>query len=414
MAEARSARFFAIFITTALSALLMTGLINLMVDPFGIFRMPLWARVNAEKSQFQKYVRMIKAHTVRVVKPQGILLGTSRSEYLDPGHPGWSAAARPTYNLGLQSARIYEVLRYLQHADSQRPLKQVVLALDIFMFDQRVRYEKGFDEARLDSSPNPDINGAWINDLVMSLLSYDALVESVLTLRNQDPLPAVAYLPNGARHPTRIQSEIELLGGHRKLFLDQIGPGTRHPAGRQGYQPYEAFRSILAFCRAKGIDLRILINPEHARILETSWQNGTWQEYEDWKRHLVRILHEEASQLPRAEPFPLWDFSGFNSITTEELPPLGEVKTTMRWYWEGSHYKPATGNLMLDRLFGLKTARIADHADFGALLTSSNIEEHLNLTRRLRQAYADSHPVDVEEIRQKIQERRNLRGGRAG
>jgi hypothetical protein len=86
----------------------------------------------------------------------------------------------------------------------------------------------------------------------------------------------------------------------------------------------------------------------------------------------------------------------------------------MRWYWEGSHYKPATGDLMLDRVFGLKTARIADHADFGDLLTSGNIEERLNLTRRLRQAYADAHPLDVEEIRQKIQELRNLRSGSVG
>jgi hypothetical protein len=392
----------------------MTGLINLVVDPFGIFRMPLWEGVNAEKSQFQKYVRMIKAHTVRVIKPQGIILGTSRSEYLDPEHPGWSMASRPTYNLGLQSARIYEVLRYLQHANSQRPLRQVVLALDIFMFDPRVRSERGFDEARLDSSHNPDINAAWINDLVMSLLSYDALVESILTVRNQYPLPAVAYLPNGARHPTRIQSEIELLGGHRKLFLDQISPGSRRPPGRQADEPYDAFRAVLIFCRAKGIDLRILINPEHARLWESSWQNGTWGKYEDWKRHLVRILNEEATQFPWAEPFPLWDFSGYNSITTEQLPPLGDVKTTMRWYWEGSHYKPATGDLMLDRVFGLKTARIADHADFGDLLTSGNIEERLNLTRRLRQAYADAHPLDVEEIRQKIQELRNLRSGSVG
>ena len=390
--------FVRVFFGFTLACLLGTGFFNLFMDPFDLFGMPGWQGVNAEKTQYQKVLRMAKAHAVRFYRPRGIILGTSRAEYLDPTHPGWDPDARPVYNLAIQSSRIHEVWHYLRHAQAQRPLKQVVLALDEFMFSPHILSEQGFDEARLDKIADPWPNTAWINDLVMALFSFDALKESFLTLVSQSPPSPVIYQDNGARYPNRFQYAIDKVGGHHRLFVKHVAHGGGNRKKRRAlYDPYDTFRQIIEFCRQNGIDLRLLINPPHAWYLEKLRLTGTEQEYMDWKRHLVDLLASEAREA-NASPFPLWDFSGFNSVTTEPVPSAQNKNAKMRWYWEDSHYKTETGHLILDRVFGLDTTELRAHPDFGVLLTEANFAAQ---TQRLQAGYASyrkNHPGDVAEI----------------
>ena len=405
MSDTRAPRFNRIFFTLTGGALLLTFLINLIVDPLGLFGMPTWQGFNAEKTQYQKYLRMAKPHAVRMLKPRGLILGTSRAENVSPDHLGWHAEARPTYNMAIQSSRIHEVLRNLQHAQAQNRLKQVVLFLDDFMFSPRVRSETGFDEARLDREPTPKINGAWADDLVMALFSYDALVESITTVRSQDARTPVIYLANGAHDPTRFQSEVDRMGGHRNLFLQQAKPPDGKPFTGDDRPPYDDFRALLTFCRKENIDLRLVINPMHAHMLELNWLNGTWgKNIEDWRRRLVRILTEEAADSHASKPFPLWDFADYNSITTEPVPPLGDANTKMNWWWESSHYKSDVGRLMLDRVLGNHSGRQGTLNDFGIQLNLGNIEPHLRSVRVKHAEYASSHQIDISEISQKREE----------
>jgi hypothetical protein len=379
-------------------------LVNLLMDPFDLFGMPRWAGINAEKSQYQKFLRMAKAHEVRLRHPRGILLGTSRAENLDPDHLGWAPAARPAYNLALQSAHIYEILHYLRHAQAQQPLKQVVLAMDLFMFEPHIRSEQGFDEARLDRTSTPEINGAWVNDLMLALLSFDALGESLRTLRVQTPPPPVVYLKNGARHPDRFQVAIDEVGGHRNLFIKLASTGGGPRKARAAvYQPYEVFRQILKFCRREGIDLRLMINPEHAWAQEKQRLSGIIPEFAAWKQQLVSLLQAEARHAPGARPFPLWDFSGFNSITMEAVPAPGDQWSRMRWYWEYSHYKAETGHLMLDRVFGVESSRLRGHPDFGVLLNTTNLDAQQRRMEEGHEAWRRAHPEDVAEIARLVQ-----------
>src|SRR5205823_3536266 len=96
--------------------------------------------------------------------------------------------------------------------------------------------------------------------------------------------------------------------------------------------------------------------------------------------------------------FPIWDFSGYNSITGEDVPPVQDVKTRMHYYYESSHYTPATGDSVLDRIFGLKPNERSLPDNFGVLLTSRNIDAHLANIRYAREHYRQTHPEDVAEI----------------
>lgn len=411
MSDKPARSFNRLFFALSLGALFLTLAINLVVDPLDLFGMPAWQGFNAEKTQYEKYLRMAKPHAVRFLKPRGLILGTSRAENVNPDHPGWHTEARPVYNMAIRSSRILEVLRNLQHAHAQNRLKQVVLFLDDFMFSQTVRYETGFDEERLDLEPGAGINGAWLNDLLMALLSHDALAESAATVLTQDGQAPVLYLANGAQHPNRFQRAVDRTNGHRKLFLDQVGPAEREVKDDDN-PPYDDFRALLDFCRAQGIDLHLAINPMHAHRLELHWINGTWNKLENWKRRIVRILEQEAADAHASRPVPLLDFLDYNSITTEAVPPLGDAKTRMNWWWESSHYKTVVGQIMLDQILGSPSARRENLEDFGRPLDSANIEAYLQSIRARHVEYARSHQVDILEIINKRDEVMRKMSGR--
>ena len=158
---------------------------------------------------------MAKAISVRKIKPSAICLGTSRAVVgIDPSHPGWSYT--PVYNLGIIGANIYEMTRYLQHANALQPLKQVVVMLDFLSFNIYRENRSDFDEARLavryDGQKNPlfMVN----NEIVASLVSVDTLFESIKTINHQVE-NGFEYLENGMR----IGLLPSMKGGHHAYFL---------------------------------------------------------------------------------------------------------------------------------------------------------------------------------------------------
>jgi hypothetical protein len=71
----------------------------------------------------------------------------------------------------------------------------------------------------------------------------------------------------------------------------------------------------------------------------------------------------------------------------------------MSWYWEASHYKAETGDLILDRIFACRRPGRVAPDDFGVLLTPSSIEPHLAATRAALELWRSRHPRDVAEVR---------------
>ncbi|TFV80303.1 hypothetical protein E4K64_00230 [Bradyrhizobium frederickii] len=142
-----------------------------------------------------------------------------------------------------------------------------------------------------------------------------------------------------------------------------------------GMTTFDPFRFMIRKAYADGTDLRLFVTPLHAVVRATIEALGLGQRYAFWLHELVRINEEEASRAGR-QPFPLWDFSAPNSITTEPIPKLGD-RSPMRWFWERSHYRKQTGDLILDRIFDYSVPDRAIPADFGTRLTSANIDAHL-------------------------------------
>ena len=375
---------------------------------------------NAYKPAVDHRVRLVKAYDVRRLRPQGIILGTSRSHLgLRPSHDGWDPAAKPVYNLAFDGATTKEMYQYLLHAHAVRPLRQVVLGLDTYHATLAPATARPDFDAHLLDSPGGGVLPSLIRADLKVLASLDTLRASLATVRSQSDREPQWFAPDGQRlgevffrragehfeqlGPRGYFEEIDRLevGFKREgqLAANARGLGrTAQPATAASETSRDYIRRIVAFCRAQRVDLRIFIAPEHAHQLEITAAIGEWASLENAKRALVQLLADDVARHPGAPPIPLWDFSGYSSVTTEALPESGN-RSEMEFYWDSSHFKDIVGDFVLDRLFGLSRPRRDVPPDFGVRLTPATIEPTLARLRADQLAYRRSHPADVVWIR---------------
>ncbi len=357
-------RFIRIFFGLTFSSVLTTALFNAAIDPFGILGAPSITRINAIKPKVNNSSRLFKAVDVSRVEPKTILLGSSRTDIgLDPYHP---ALIQPAYNLALTGPNIYELRRYFEHSLVINPeLKQVILGLDFQMFNDRRTPQPDFREQRLEQ---PHI---ILSDLIDVTLSLDTLVASWQTLkRNQDPNPPRTVRVSGMMK--RQPREVSLTE-----FYDSIAKAQRpyQDGVYRGYQSYsnslQHLRSIIETCAEHNISLILFISPAHATEWEAIHNLALWDLFESWKRDIV-ALH------------PVWDFSGYNSITREALSPH------MIYYTDSSHYTETAGNFVLNRVMNFETESVP--VDFGRYLTPETINQALAEISVERMHWIDSQP----------------------
>ncbi len=378
------------------------GSFNFLIDPYAIYGAFDLFGLTTNRHGATSNSRLHKAALAIRKRPSAAVFGSSRAEVgLSPAHPGWESDS--VLNLSLPGAGIEEVRTWFLKVHRHAPLKKVVLGLDFFMFNvDKPDY----------SGPDLVGNQRWArfrSRWIMPLFTVDALRASFSTLMQQDPIRYPGYRPDGQvshwfkekslRHGGQNRT-FQRIEAHAMTGMYFFPPSMefRFADPQSGADTFEAFGEILQTARRDGIALHLFLSPNHDRMLEVISQLGLWPQYEEWKRRLVGVLQEEAASSPGSTAFTLWDFSGFNSVTSEEVPPPEDSQTRMRYYWEGSHYRSEAGDLVLDRLFGISIPGRSVPEDFGKLLTTGNVEDLLAETRRRQVLWRNRHPADVNQI----------------
>jgi hypothetical protein len=397
-----------VFITLLL--IILVGGFNWLVDPYAIYGSPKIAGFNALKPEEMTHTNMCKAYAIQQLKPQSVILGTSTVEQgIDPDHKGW--AFEPVYNVGLPAANIYTLLRYLQHANAIQPLKQVVIGLEFQTFNIHDLTTDDATEARLSVAHDGEKNSSFrfINDIVPSLFSVDALLSSINTVRQKKEI--IRIKDNGmyeftGQDPANLNGYLGINSYHG-IFVYEEGSYVKNSDSWQNdFQfssigadkpPFTYYREMLQFAYSNNIDLRMFISPSHARLWELFANFGLSPKIEEWKHILVTINEEEARNYGK-EPFSLWDFSGYNEFTTEAVPQAGDTQTMMRWFIDPRHYSKELGDMILDRIFDYIDPGRLTPDYFGVLLNSENIDSVLEKIRTDRENYRNTHPEDVAEI----------------
>ncbi|HTP95858.1 MAG TPA: hypothetical protein VMK05_08390 [Burkholderiales bacterium] len=397
-------RYLGIVIGVPLVALVALGISHRRIDPLHIGAASAAAAPSADggaaapADASEDFWR--KAFAVSALKPASVILGTSRAENgLDAAYPGFAADARPVYNLGLGGVSIEQIRLLLAHAQRARPLRQAVIGLDLEAFLEGGRGD--FDPAVLggDRSSEPEWLSRLRLDLSWSAIGADLRGFGLLRSRDErTPLRARAAEFEGQRGIVWATEFSNFYARLPQLF-PAWNPGTRWDSDSRRAASMRAFRDLLAFARRERIDLRLFISPVHARYLELYHRVGWWPLFEAWKRALVDALAEDAAAAPGRRAFPLWDFSGYNAVTMERVPALGDLRSWMRWYNESSHYSREHGARLLDRVLGRAGAGREDGgAEPGVLLDATTLNPQLGSARLGAERYRAEFPADAEEV----------------
>jgi hypothetical protein len=383
-----------VLVAAAVAVLGVIGL-NWLVDPYGIWHDLRVTGFNALKPAQASHQRTFEMGAWARQPTPNLILGTSRADIgLDPGHPGF--AAGKTYNLAMSGQPLEESMRLLEWAGAKISIQQVIFAMDFFTANVLRELPEDYVESNFQTPGNP-----------MLAASLDTLYASLTTAIGQNLskiLERGDLWGNDGRRLWSAEYSVAQ-GGHRKLvsandtaYLSSTylpPPTYEFSFATQNKNTENNYRRMFAFAHKNHIDLHLLVSPSHARLWEVVYVLGLWPKWEEWKRMLVRLNDEEAIKAGKTA-FPLWDFSGHNSITSENFPVAGDTETQMRWYWESSHYKKATGDLVLNRIFGQAEQTVPP--DFGVRLTADRLESHLQQLRLARDQWRATHAADVGEI----------------
>jgi len=152
----------------------------------------------------------------------------------------------------------------------------------------------------------------------------------------------------------------------------------------------EEFRKSVILLKEQETEVHFFISPAHARQHEVIRQLGLWPIFEQWKKEIVNILENEYPN----NNYRLWDFGGYNSITTINVPENSKA----REYIDSTHYSPYIGDLILSKIFDIDNHLIP--ADFGRKLNRETIEIELEKIRLEQKHYINTHESDISEIRQ--------------
>lgn len=374
--------------------------LNLLADPYAIWGMTI-SDHNKNRPTFISNVRMMKAYAVRRLRPEHIVIGTSRSMPLDPEHPAWPEGR--CYNLALPGGKVEELWAYLRHAQSVHPLKTVVFGMDFLEFNAIHSPPLTFQE---DILAYEDRRLGWLILAVKLTASLQTAEKSLRVLNLTGTAPRSSLYPNGRRNPELLREKVELSGGHRQMFYENgrnyvwsLGGLDIH--GRtygylldngHGLSTMRLFTDIVRFCQDEGIQLHMFISPSHAFHWEMLNAVGFWPQFEEWKRSLVEINENIAAE-QGAKAFTIWDFSGYNTITSEPVPPEEVKGVTMEYYWEASHYNGRTADLVLDTVLAGRTT-----PGFGRRLTGDTIEHTLAAIRDEQSAWQARFPEERQSL----------------
>ena len=183
-------------------------------------------------------------------------------------------------------------------------------------------------------------------------------------------------------------------GGHYKTMIKEEKNYYKELSDNNLYKDTQKsslldFIEILELCYKNDIELDIVFGPSHIRQWEAFDYYKDYETLLTWKKDLVEIVQKVANKFNNI-PFRIVDFAVYNEYTSEKIPT--EENQSMVYHYEGSHYKPKLGEMLL------KSLSSGDyHNNFGVELNNNNIDSHLQKLREDRNKF-----INTKEYRKEV------------
>jgi hypothetical protein len=350
------------FLLAVLGLLCVIAALNALIDPFGLLGVPVIAGINQVKAPGND--RFFKPLAVELRQPRTVFIGTSRvSVGLDPRDlPDDNA-----YNLGLLGSATAEHIAFARYAIDEAPVERLVFGLDFASFVSRTVFSPSFKLAILGRF-------AFWRALPDMLVSQNALLQSriAFTQSRRDAKPRyaddgmllAANEPNDGSTPT--QRILRKVDEYARFYHWATRPEAA----------LDEFDRFLATAPPRTA-IYAYVTPAHAGLAEALTPSGLWPEYESWLKRVTTICAEHG--------VPLWDFNGYNRITTIPFAASGED------FFDGAHTTPEIGRLILGTLLSGTMA-----PDFGVRLTPELLPGYFEAQREAGAAWRHEHPADAQ------------------
>ncbi|MGK5065138.1 hypothetical protein [Janthinobacterium sp. LB3P112] len=381
-------RYLAVFLACALGALALVSAVNYRVDPYLLHQWdsPLVQRLRPTSEKLSVWG---KTYAVARYRPAIVYIGNSRTEM---GLPASSMRTlfdgKSVFNSAVSGASIGDAIRLAEHAVRVSQVDTMVWGIDAPSFSPELG-SAGVEPGLTDGGPAFFARRALLN--IKRGLTVDMTHDSWRILSGSyDSVCLSSLALHGQRDQACITSRKHGWAGTARAFtprLQEFGDGAGPTEA--ALQAFDT--SVGKLCRG-GTRLRLYINPTHALTLDSLYWRGKWDAMEAWQRDLAQL----AGRYRRLGcDVRVYDFSGFNSITSEAIPQVTGAPA-MRYYWEASHYRDNVGRFILARLFG---GPLPPPADFGAELTETGIAAHHAATRAARERYHAQHAEETAYLR---------------
>lgn len=340
-------RWLKIVFTLSLGAVFLLAALNYLVDPYEVFR----SNYLKHPLQLNKRYLKVKHLEENPTKYDSYLLGSSRIGTTQPEVVEQYLPNSNFYNLTVSLGSILDNIMLIKHLlKIEHEVKNLYMQIDI---NAMLIYKQGKSDYQRKYPPsltNRDEFEFYFEYLTIFPLQnikgkvainfnqYDRLKCPV----NDIEETGCFFLPY---QDSLIAADLETYIAEEVTF-NHLAP-ERKVNGLHIEETMRALAVIKKLCDENKINLIPFVTPHNHNMLNTF-------NSEDYLYFLSAI----------AEVLPYWDFSGYNSITTDN-----------KNYYEHSHYRENVSKLIAARIFNDTTIAVPN--DFGKHVHLENIKRHL-------------------------------------
>ncbi len=398
-----SIKFLLIFFLSATQVFLLIGGFNWWVDPYGVYhpkeykaKSPIW---------MSKQLRLAKAYRIKQLKPLGIVIGASTSQLgIDPSHLGWDKNIVPRYNLSLPGANLYESFRYFQHSHALNSPKQILIGLDFVSFNTFSPLSDDFNEEHMIVSRDGEHQDNRLLNFGLTLFSLSAIKASQKKIFYREE---GTHLYNGTEFSGEDKIELRnnrlaIMGSAKNYVSRLLFPPPTHrfclDDGIEKNSSFQLLMEILETSKKEGADVRLFIQPIHAYLLEVFKIMEVMDDYNKWQYKLITLVESVNQKYPESTQFPLWNFGGYNTVTTEKIPSRENPNQNMLWYYDVAHFNKSLGDMIQDRIFNFNSNGKIAPEDFGTQVNAENFVRYQTSQDIKQIKYALINKKDIKEL----------------